>query len=165
MKKTIDELLSTTKLPYAPHDRHPNIMVQIASKAKVMFCNDCRCIHPPGYMVHDYLWNSVVPMRQRMFLCFECLEARISRKLTIDDFTDCLLNEPIRFAHSMATRQEPTKVKLPFDIDNAIVRLQRAAQDEGEAYQNTDKLRNLQQETNKRRAELEAAILKHLTGK
>jgi hypothetical protein len=53
-------------------------------------------------------------------------------------------------------------MKLPFSIDNAIVRLQCAAQAEGEAIEHPDKLPALQKFTNRMREELEAVIFSEL---
>ena len=41
------------------------------------------------YMVDDQLWRAAAG---EGFLCIGCLEARIGRRLTVDDFTDCGLN-------------------------------------------------------------------------
>lgn len=39
------------------------------------------------YMIHDELWLSVNPNSEGM-LCYPCLEERLGRKLTYDDFKD-----------------------------------------------------------------------------
>jgi hypothetical protein len=53
-------------------------------------------------------------------------------------------------------------MKLPFVIDNAIVRLQCAAQAEGEAILHPEKLPALQQFTNRMREKLEGLIVEEL---
>lgn len=43
------------------------------------------------YMVTDEIWRAVVPERYGM-LCIGCLEGRLGRKLSKDDFSDAPLN-------------------------------------------------------------------------
>lgn len=50
-------------------------------------CND---IHE-YYMIHESLWLSVMKCLCGM-LCIGCVESRLGRKLTPEDFTDCALN-------------------------------------------------------------------------
>jgi hypothetical protein len=45
------------------------------------------------YMVRHDLYESVVPGRRGM-LCIGCLEGRLGRELTADDFPDLPINEP-----------------------------------------------------------------------
>lgn len=59
-------------------------------------CEDCSAdtieIHE-YYMVHDAVWNAVVPAAQKhIFLCVGCLETRLGRRLVPDDFPDVPLN-------------------------------------------------------------------------
>lgn len=56
-------------------------------------CLDCSLdtVDSNYYMVHSQLWLSVAP--DKGMLCIPCLEKRIGRQLTKDDFTECLLNE------------------------------------------------------------------------
>jgi hypothetical protein len=57
-------------------------------------CLDCRentCRLDEYYMVRHALWESAVPER-RGFLCIGCLEARVGRRLTPDDFPDLPCN-------------------------------------------------------------------------
>jgi hypothetical protein len=42
-----------------------------------------------GYMVHDQVWEAA---GGEGHLCVGCLEARLGRRLTVGDFTDCPLN-------------------------------------------------------------------------
>src|SRR5262249_38235056 len=49
------------------------------------------------YMVHDHVWEQACQVSPRAiprFLCIGCLEERLGRMLTPDDFKDCLLNDP-----------------------------------------------------------------------
>lgn len=62
----------------------------------VMPCDDCGVdTHEIGeyYMVQDALWDSVAP-HLGCFLCIGCLEGRINRRLTKEDFTDAPVNDP-----------------------------------------------------------------------
>ena len=47
------------------------------------------------YMVHNVLWAKTNPLIDGM-LCIGCLESRIGRILTSDDFTNAPLNQPSR---------------------------------------------------------------------
>jgi hypothetical protein len=44
------------------------------------------------YMVHRHVWSVANPKRHGM-LCIGCLENRLCRTLTKEDFTDCLVNK------------------------------------------------------------------------
>src|SRR5262249_17820365 len=67
----------------------------------VMLCGGCGVdagAIDEYYMVKDDLWKRA---GKRRYLCIGCLEERIGRKLTPDDFTDCPLNHEQRiFARS-----------------------------------------------------------------
>jgi hypothetical protein len=73
-------------------------------------CMDCGCEtmqhgndFDDWYMVHDNVWKQAVPefeptpqyadLNKCEFLCLDCLEKRIKRKLTKHDFTDCEANK------------------------------------------------------------------------
>jgi hypothetical protein len=63
-------------------------------------CLDCRTdTNDEGYMVHNVLWLQAVEHYEEMrrdktvVLCIGCLENRIGRRLTPDDFTVCPLNQ------------------------------------------------------------------------
>jgi hypothetical protein len=60
-------------------------------------CNDCDVDTQDigeWYMVKDEVWAAVWPKRsKREFLCIGCLETRLGRCLTSDDFTDSPINE------------------------------------------------------------------------
>lgn len=43
-------------------------------------------------MVHDHLWRQAYKKRRGM-LCIGCLETRLGRYLTPDDFTDAPVNQ------------------------------------------------------------------------
>jgi hypothetical protein len=53
-------------------------------------CQDCRREHD-GYMVHGSVWEAA-GLGQREFCCRPCLEKRIARPLTMEDYTLCHLN-------------------------------------------------------------------------
>lgn len=59
-------------------------------------CLDCRVDTGKigeHYFVHTDLWLSAVGSKSGM-LCIGCLEARISRQLTVGDFPDISINSP-----------------------------------------------------------------------
>jgi hypothetical protein len=64
-------------------------------------CLDCRDAttftkgNEEYYMVHNALWLTANPQINGM-LCIGCLETRIGRTLTSDDFTDAPVNQPCR---------------------------------------------------------------------
>ena len=45
------------------------------------------------YIVRNDVWNSVVKETKRAFLCLDCLETRLGRKLTKADFPDLPIND------------------------------------------------------------------------
>jgi hypothetical protein len=61
-------------------------------------CHDCRTDTVTRadlgevYMVHNELWARAGMEPNGGFLCIGCLERRLGRRLTPDDFTDCPLN-------------------------------------------------------------------------
>ena len=40
-------------------------------------------------------------LKPSFWLCFKCLENRLGRKLTIEDFSDALGNEALRFGYNL----------------------------------------------------------------
>lgn len=60
-----------------------------------MKCNDCKkdiTLNPIDYfMINDDLWNSITEDSE-IFLCIDCVENKLSRNLTISDFTPCSIN-------------------------------------------------------------------------
>jgi len=59
------------------------------------FCFDCqKKIKPVRYfMVHDPLWEEFGVGRD--FLCVDCFEKRLGRKLNKSDLTKCFVNEKV----------------------------------------------------------------------
>jgi hypothetical protein len=61
------------------------------------FCLDCGMMLIPWnepceyFMVHDHVWTSVAGKYDGM-LCVGCLESRLGRELTTEDFTDAPIN-------------------------------------------------------------------------
>jgi len=57
-------------------------------------CRDCELDtrHNDYYMVHNDIWIKAFGRGDGM-LCIQCLEKRIARKLTVNDFTKCPVNE------------------------------------------------------------------------
>ena len=62
------------------------------------YCQDCEEDMPEGHMVRNDVWKSA-GMSKTGHLCFFCLEKRLERKLTIEDFTDAPINKLIHFGH------------------------------------------------------------------
>lgn len=64
-------------------------------RQQLFICDDCGVntseIHE-YYMVHDDIWRSVAGDSLEGMLCIGCLEDRLGRRLTAEDFTDCILN-------------------------------------------------------------------------
>jgi hypothetical protein len=60
-------------------------------------CMDCRAntLHlDEFYMVHDEIWESAIPKKKRTrMICIGCLEKRLGRLLTPQDFTDAPVNK------------------------------------------------------------------------
>lgn len=54
------------------------------------------------YMVHDHLWDSVMRTgsQKRSLLCVGCLETRLGRELTAEDFTEFPINTTMRLPGS-----------------------------------------------------------------
>ena len=76
---------------------HGLVQVQCTCDSLYMFqCSDCGvCTHCSAeyYMVEDEVWYSAVTARSKpSILCIGCLERRIDRLLTKDDFSDAPLN-------------------------------------------------------------------------
>jgi hypothetical protein len=75
--------------------------VTAATETKNSPCRDCGIDTLPAgwdaraewYMVHDEIW-SAAGMPPRGYLCIGCLQRRLGRELTRDDFTDALVNDP-----------------------------------------------------------------------
>lgn len=56
------------------------------------------------YMVHNEIWRTVMPS-PKGHLHLHCLERRLGRFLTIEDFTNTAVNEMIFFGHRMNVQQ------------------------------------------------------------
>ena len=93
---TLPELLSDDVYP---RER----WLELANNAYDIFesflCLDCGSNTAPGgdgldeyYMIENEVWCSVNPSGEGM-LCVGCLEDRLGRKLSPEDFTDCPLNK------------------------------------------------------------------------
>jgi hypothetical protein len=60
-------------------------------------CVDCRWNTPllgEWYMVRDSVWNAAGMETMGGCLCIGCLEERLGRRLTPEDFIDCKINDP-----------------------------------------------------------------------
>lgn len=58
-------------------------------------CRDCRVDTADideYYMVQPNIWQSVAQHEPKIMLCIGCLESRLGRTLTSEDFTDALAN-------------------------------------------------------------------------
>jgi hypothetical protein len=58
---------------------------------RLLYCLDCKCVHPGEYMVTSEVWESSGLGCSDGALCLPCLEKRLGRKVSIKDF----INEPI----------------------------------------------------------------------
>lgn len=74
-------------------------VVTLASEAyanhTACLCLDCgehTILKGEYYMVHNEIWNTV-NRRDSGMLCIECLEDRLGRKLTKEDFTGAPIND------------------------------------------------------------------------
>jgi hypothetical protein len=66
-------------------------------------CEIKGCDRIDPYMVTDALWAQLA-LHQRSNLCLHHLEARLGRRLRIEDFTDKPINDPIRLGFLMGGR-------------------------------------------------------------
>jgi hypothetical protein len=64
-------------------------------------CRGCKEHVGEYYMVHDEVWLTAYPDKKG-FSHFTCLEERIGRKLTLDDFTSAPVNIPVLKGFRMA---------------------------------------------------------------
>jgi hypothetical protein len=72
-------------------------------------CTDCRWCTPllgEYYMVHDNVWKAAGMEPEGGCLCIGCLEERLNRMLTPDDFMDCKLNDPNKPQGQQSPSQE-----------------------------------------------------------
>jgi hypothetical protein len=87
--------MTTDDISYMPIDFCPEPMTM--SELAETNCKDCRwCTILLGefYMVHDHVWEQAQSEPKARFLCIGCLEERLGRMLTPDDFMDVKLNDP-----------------------------------------------------------------------
>jgi hypothetical protein len=59
---------------------------------------------PEIYMLQQEVWQSFMPTNKGN-PCFECVEVKLGRKLTLADFLPCPLNDPIYKGFIMAVEQ------------------------------------------------------------
>ena len=75
---------------------HTKKELVVAVSRQKFLCVDCKIDTGKAhehYFVKNDVWFSVMPSNKGM-LCVGCIEARLGRNLTKDDFTDCSLNNP-----------------------------------------------------------------------
>ncbi|MGY3409161.1 hypothetical protein ACVWZV_005274 [Bradyrhizobium sp. GM5.1] len=77
------------------------------------------------YMVHDEVWQRANPTGEGM-LCVGCLEGRLGRQLSAEDFTDCPLNENMhgksdRLIARLTTRRQLTGMYELLDALRAVI--------------------------------------------
>ena len=77
---------------------------------KRLSCRDCKGF-VEVYMVHNEVWNQAFPTYQTtrrhgppVYCCLTCLELRIGRYLTEDDFNNVLCNNVIKFGIRIGKR-------------------------------------------------------------
>lgn len=103
----------------------PELTEQMWERAVKGYCSDCNTYHPI-YMVQDELWKTAWPefvdlhkqlrLKQKelqvrgagMNLCIGCLERRLGRLLTIDDFTWAPANANVHLGYRMALHAKNT---------------------------------------------------------
>lgn len=67
-------------------------------------CIDCgQHLYAMTYMVEDDLWASA-GLRKDQLCCEDCLSIRIGRELTIDDYTNAIINLPLLRGYIMAKK-------------------------------------------------------------
>ena len=93
----------------------------VNTKNYAMYCHDCGGCDP-YYNVYDHIWALAMPeyptlkarkrrefpsingkrdFRDYVGLCFTCLESRLGRPLTLEDFTNRPVNDGIRFGFQL----------------------------------------------------------------
>jgi hypothetical protein len=82
------------------------------------YCFDCEMDIPQNYMVHDEVWELAGLASNGGLLCFDCLENRLGRKLTIDDFSDKPINAEILFGYKL--RGEENNMITAIIIGNVL---------------------------------------------
>ncbi len=93
-----------------------------------MICFDCKVDTEKineFYMVHDHLWKQAVTnqnQRENRVLCIGCLETRLGRTLTADDFIDFPINKKGVQSYRLISRINNIEVKekdLLFQLKNS----------------------------------------------
>lgn len=69
------------------------------TRQKSFCCYDCEIEDPDYYMVKEEIWKEYGASLGQ--LCFKCLEKRMGRKLKVEDFTDCLVNNENEFVKNL----------------------------------------------------------------
>ena len=72
-------------------------------------CSMCTNCNYEYYMVTDQVWLEANPKDKGM-LCIGCLELRLNRLLTKDDFSDCPLNSMNEIVGSTRIRTRLTNI-------------------------------------------------------
>jgi hypothetical protein len=87
----------------------------IAQSRLASRCLDCRTEttftkgNEEYYMIHNELWLKANPQVNGM-LCIGCLESRLGRTITSEDFTDAPINQPCRInSKRLASRLAATR--------------------------------------------------------
>ena len=75
-------------------------------------CAVCGAFPPDAYMVRDDVWQAA-GLAPKDHACLPCLERRLGRPLTIDDFAPVPINRQLRFAYDMGRRQGPPPKPVP----------------------------------------------------
>lgn len=70
-------------------------------------CEDCKGLNDE-YMVRNEVWKKIIKNASeanRLLLCLDCLQARLGRRLTPEDFNFAIpVNRPILFGIRLAQR-------------------------------------------------------------
>lgn len=76
---------------------------------KCMDCAMCTLCNDEYYMVQNELWSEAIPEKHGM-ICIGCIEQRLGRLLTKDDFTDAPLNSMNLVMGSTRLRNRLTQI-------------------------------------------------------
>jgi len=68
-------------------------------KSALLFCVDCQSEDFIYFMVTNEIWKII--KGKSSILCIHCVEKRLGRKLTINDFTDASINELIFYGYHL----------------------------------------------------------------
>lgn len=69
--------------------------IKIAIETQCIDCNiDCLGSYDNNYyMLKDHLWKKFGPENGKGFICKECMEKRMNRKITIDDLNNSIASK------------------------------------------------------------------------